>query len=313
MARIILPDAFPEQFQLLKDIKAKRDADGATSELIPFLTAQGIDLADLVLTGNDAQTQNQAHTTAVFQKENQRELRDLIFVPFTKGIRPLVQFLKALYKPNYRALGDWGVTVNATGKVVYPASFTTFADLIGTFVAKHLSYPAGTSPLQPYLTKHNMDLSVIPAQLTSAVNYNTATQQSERDAEDATEQRDLLWAPVFVTVRAIVDYLFKLYDPNTRGLGDYCITVDDSPRKPKLRKSKVKPTESITVNGVVIGGTFTNTGSTDLYLYKGKTTTGTQNIVSPGGKFGTIKGYSIITVVNPDTLETGAFTVLAVF
>ena len=63
-------------------------------------------------------------------------------------------------------------------------------------------------------------------------------------------------------------------------------------------------------NAVVIGSTLTNIGSGDLHLYRGKTTTGTPTIVHSGEQFGIMKGYSILTVINPSTLIEAKFTVM---
>jgi hypothetical protein len=92
-------------------------------------------------------------------------------------------------------------------------------------------------------------------------------------------------------------------------LGNWGFVVDDSAQKPKLRTTKLKLGEQITVNAVLIGSTFTNIGAGDLHLYKGKSTSGTPNIIHAGEQFGIVKGFSIITVINPSTLVEGKFTV----
>ena len=84
--------------------------------------------------------------------------------------------------------------------------------------------------------------------------------------------------------------------------------VDNSPQKPTLRTTKLKLGEQITVNAVIIGSTLTNIGSGELHLYKGKSTTGNPVIIHAGEQFGIMKGYSVVTVVNPSTLTEGKFT-----
>jgi hypothetical protein len=129
-------------------------------------------------------------------------------------------------------------------------------------------------------------------------------------AENAKQQRDLVWDPQFKVVKDICNYLFKLLPNNPKALGAYGITVDDSPRAPKLRKSKIKLLETKVIKGVVLGSTFTNTGPTTLHLYKGTSPTPAAVVVLPGERYGFTKGWSAITVSNVDTLEGGSFSTL---
>jgi len=70
------------------------------------------------------------------------------------------------------------------------------------------------------------------------------------------------------------------------------------------------PDSQKTTSAIVLGGTFTNTGTVSLVVYKGKTATGTGITVLPNEKLGMNKGFSVITTVNLNTLEKGKFTVL---
>lgn len=51
-----------------------------------------------------------------------------------------------------------------------------------------------------------------------------------------------------------------------------------------------------------IGSVLENVGTTDVHVYKGKTTSGNQVIVHPGEKFGIKKEFNIITLSNPNLL-----------
>ena len=144
----------------------------------------------------------------------------------------------------------------------------------------------------------------------NAKDFHEQFVQAALDSEEQTQQRNNVWNPVVDHLHRIGDFLKKLYTDNDKGLGQYGYTVDASPRPPKLQKSKVLPADKITVTSIVIGGTFTNTGTVDLHVYKGKTTTGNPVIVHPNEKLGTTKGFSTITVSNPDSTTKGIFTAL---
>ena len=311
MARIIYPSDFPSQQTLFNNIRQKHVADGAASPLNPYLEAQGIDINALTNNGAQAAMHHTSGGLLSRQAENLLQLRDNRFNPIFARFKNEVQFLKTLYKGNNRGLGDWGITVNGESRIVYPAAFEDRVAMFNAFADKHLTYGFGDSPLQPYLTQHGIDLAADKAGAAQADATFQTYLAASRDAETETSARDTLQEPLFQTLRGIGDYLKKLYHDNAKSLGAWGFTVDDSPQAPRLRTSTLKIGEQITVSNVSVGGTFTNTGTGDLHLYRGKTTNGNPNIIHAGEQLGMIKGFSIITVVNPSTMIGGKFTVLS--
>jgi len=309
MARIIYPEDFIGQRNLSKGIKEKVDADGVTSVLIPLFAQKEIDPVADAATGILADAQEAKRILKKSQSENFIQLRDLIMVPIAKDLRGSGQFLKSFYKPNVDALGEWAYVVIGGNKINFPVSFTPVCELFTGVKAKNDSYGSpADSPLNPYLTQQNVDMTANALAVAEAIRDNDSAGVASRASEDATESRIALWSPVDGHSRDAGDYLMKLYANNPRKLGEYSFVIDDNKKAPTLRKSTVKPASRITVNGVTIGTAFTNTGTVNLNVYKGGTVTGTPVVVSPGELFGMIKGYSVITVLNPSTLVGGKFT-----
>ena len=309
MARIIYPEAYVNQRQLLKDITEKDTADGASSVIRPLLTQQGIVLADDNTAGTNADVQEALRLSLSRQSENFTEVRDIKIENALGHLRGESQFLKSLYKPNVQELGNWGITVNGN-RVVIPNDFANRTDVIKAVIAKHLTFAAGTSPMQPYVTQNAVDVAVDDSNTDDAVVNNSKAKDASRDSEEATAQRNLLWLPVTGHMRNIGDYLLNLFKNNSKKLGEWGYTVDDSPRAPKVRITNLKIGETKIINGVTIGGTFTNLGSAALHIYKGRSTSGTPIIVAAGEQLGMTKGFSLITVANPSTLIPGKFSVL---
>jgi hypothetical protein len=192
-----------------------------------------------------------------------------------------------------------------------PNKFPDKVTLFDGFKTKHDALVlAGSSPLTPYLTQQAIDLAVDETAVHEANTSHLAFKDAQRDSELATGARNVLWNPVIGHMREIGDYLMNLYSNNQKKCGDHGFTVDSSPRAPKVRITNLKIGETKTINGVTLGGTFTNLGSTPLHVYKGKTTSGTPIIVPGGEQLGMTKGFSLITVANPSTLITGKFSVL---
>ena len=310
MARIILPEDFISQKTLLENIKAKDTADGAGSFLKAYLTQKGIVLTTLVNTAVQAKTLDDSRLVLFKQSTNYTQLRDITFAPILEHLKGEVQFLKVLYKPNTNALGDWNIQVVNNSKIQYPSNFDELSATANSFFAKHLSYAAGTSPLQPYITKNNINVANDKAAVATAQTYAANAIISIKSSENATQQRDILWQPVVAILHGIADYLMNLYASNSKGLGDWGFVVDNSVAKPKSVTTKLKLAEKITLKGVLIGSVLTNTGTADIHIYKGSSTTGNPVIIHAGESYGIAKGYNTITISNPSELETAQLTTL---
>ncbi len=309
MPRNILPEAFTAQQSLLTSIVTKHNADGTSSVLTPFLTQEKIDLPKAVTAGTDAATHEQSRLLFTSTSETQRRLRDNIFTPVFSSLQAWVQFLKKLYRSNTKELTQWGITITDSGKITYPAAFEDRARLYKTFTNKHSSYAAGTSPLQPFITANEVDMAKLTTAVTKATDAHQLYDDNAAKATIETSLRDGLWEPVFKNIKAIGAYLIGLYSSNPKKATAWGFNIVDSVSKHQLRTTTLKPGEQKTSAAVIIGSTFTNTGTVPLHVYKGKTTTGTPAIIAAGEKMGILKGFSVITVVNPSTLEGGKFTV----
>lgn len=309
MARIIFPENLGEQRKLLADISTKHTADGAASVLTPFLTEQGIVLADDTAAGALAQTHESNRSAQSRNAENLREQRDLLFDFPVQVMQKCAQFLKGLYKPNVHALDVWGFTVNVQ-RISYPAEFLALHDLFQVFYAKHAGFAPGASPLEPFLTEHGIVLADLLVSVNQAKVHHDNFITASNAAELAREQRDFVWRDSNSNLHKMGDYLKKLFVTSPRKLGNYGFVVDDSPRGAKEQISTVLISGQLTVKGVVLGSTFENIGDITLHLYKGKTTTGTPIIVSIKDKVGMAKGFSVITVMNPSSSINGKFKVL---
>ncbi|HVX27041.1 MAG TPA: hypothetical protein VHB70_11910 [Parafilimonas sp.] len=308
MARLIIPDDFASQRTLLSNIIQQNTDLGASSPISAFLIQQNIVLADDATAGTNAQTHETNRALLSRQSENYRQLRDNLFKLPWQHLTGCAQFLKSFYKGNTKQIGTWGITITDTGKINYPPAFTDRVAIFTAFNIQNNTYGTGTSPLQPFLTQQNIDLTTDATFVNQASANNENFLDAAQQSENETELRNQLWLPVLAHIKAIGNFLMKLYSNNPKALGVWGFTVDHSPQQPRLRTTKLKIGEQITNKSVVIGSAVTNIGEGDLHLYKGSTTTGTPQIIHKDEQFGIQKGWSSITVVNPSTLIEGKFT-----
>ncbi|MGN6214582.1 hypothetical protein [Parafilimonas sp.] len=308
MARLTIPEDFTSQVTLLHNIIAQNTALGAASPLTAFLAQQNIVLTNDEAAATAAQTHDASRALLKKQSENYRQLRNNYFTAPWAHLTGSVQFLKTFYKGNTKELGNWGITITDSGKVNYPAAFAQRRAVFIAFAAKHNSYPDGDSPLQPFLTQQNINLDADSAVVEQATTNNTSFTAAAQQSENETELRNQVWLPVLAHIKTIGNFLMKLYSNNQKALGNWGFVVDENTQKAKLRTSKLKPGETANYTALQIGGTLTNTGEGEIHLYKGKSTTGTPNIIHATEQFGIVKGFSTITVVNPSTLIEARFT-----
>lgn len=308
MARLNFPSNFLLQRILFKAILAKDTADGVASAIRPFLTEEEIVLADDAADGIEADGFETTRSKKSKDSEENRELRDKLFDPVLSNLRGSIQYLKKLYRKTPHKLGSWGVTVDGAGKVVIPASFLDQVTLFTTFKAKHDGFAVGTSPLVPYLTESEIDMDDDETNVTDAGTAHTNFTTNATDSEEARQNRDNKWLPVVDHMHGIGAFLMNLYSAASKKTGQWGFVVDDSPRKPVLRTSKIKLGTTKTISGVVIGSSITNTGETNLKIFKGSTTDGTATELLPNTEFGVVAGYSTTTVANESSTKTGEFT-----
>ena len=310
MARLIFQESFLAQRKLFVDIYTKNDTDGSTSAIKPYLEENDIDMDDDKADGVEADTHDAAQAALSREAEHHTGVRNEKFGPAYENMKGGFQFLKRLFKKDILKVGLWGVHITPEGKLLYPKDFDEQVELFYLYYNKHKSFTAPPSPLEPYLTANVIDIEADKLAVDAAVVANDKGKEKAKKAEKETELRNDLWLPVVEHMTGIGQFMMKLYAKQPSNLGDWGYIVDESPQAPKLVKSKVKLAQSVTVGSVIVGGTFTNLGPTELHVYKGKTAEGSPKVVPANGLLGIEKGFSIITVVNPSTLQTGNFKVL---
>jgi len=310
MARIIYPEDFIGQKTLFNLVKAKHDADGASSVLTAMLTQKGISMPYDLAALNAADTYNTNYIQFYKDAEENRQQRDLRADPIFSGMRGVAQYLKSYYSPVTNMLGEWGIRVDNDNRIVYPSDFDSKLILAFAIKTKHDSFPGTTSPLYTYLTEQTIDLNILATVLTNAQNYDVIFQDNRRDAEAEKQLRDNLMKPFVKHLRLIGNYLVKLYRGSEQKAGDWGFTIDRSPREPKLRNSTIGLDDQMLIKGIAINSTFTNTGTVALHVYKGLKREGDYVIVQPSNTLGMKKGYSSIVVYNPSDSTVGKCSTL---
>ena len=308
MARIKQGNTFLAQQQLLQNIIARHNHDGAGSVLTIYLERQEIDLAVVAAQAAEAKIHETDRQTYSAKKETLRAARDLQFLPVFKNMKAAVQYLKKLNASNVKALADWGIVTKASGSVKYPISFLPRLEMFFTFYQKYKELPAANSPLAPFLTQNNIDLDAVNAKAETAKQAHTAFALFARKAEAETEARKAKWKPIVKNMRGIGQFLSTLFVSNQNALAGWGFTVVTTTNPPKLQKSKLKAGQKLHIKGAVLGSVLTNLSQTELRIYKGTQKNNPPVIVLPNQTMEVTKGFSQMMVENQSLQQTAFFT-----
>jgi hypothetical protein len=303
MAHINYPTEQERIEKLFKDIKAKHDADAATvqgSILANFLTEQAIDLAADAVLMADADAAHNNFLSKEKQCEVLHEERDNLFDKVFAQHREMVQFLKKLKRGKVHELGDWGVTVDGTDKIVYPAEFTERKKCVKDFITKHQSYPVPTSPLKPYLDEHpEIDIVQNLTDATDAEAAHNDFLQAGLDKENLRETRDLKLDAVTPHILGIGQYLVGIFNTKPRTLGDWGYAIDDANAVVKEHTFIISEEAARTIYHAVIGSVVENVGDVAANIYPGTKAIGTPIVLNPNEKFVVKYRYGTLTTENP--------------
>ena len=310
MARINYPEDFTAQTALLSKIAKQNAALGTKSPLIVYCREHDLNFAELAGLAEPATEQNNQHLAIDKSSENNTQQRNNKFGPVWKNLTLEVQFLKHFYKGSERKLGDWSITVDGTGKIVYPPDFAARAQLVQDFLRKHNSYPPGESPLQLFIDEHEIDVAKEGETAAAAIGFNNDKDEQEAASKMATQQRNTIWQPALEAIHAFGAFLMGLYAEDSRKMGVWGYDVVEEAAGETMQTSAVEAGGERKLQSVAVPSVFTNIGTGDLQVYKGVKTGDKYVVVKPGEIYGLTKGYSRIVVVNPSTLENGRFTVM---
>ncbi|MFH1005607.1 MAG: hypothetical protein V1781_09000 [Bacteroidota bacterium] len=309
MARIISPGTAAGWKKLHDGIKTKHDADGTNSVLMIFLNEGKINLAADNKFLLESVDRHDKRKIAGDKAEELRKDRNNFFKPAIFIFKKGAQFLKAFYKNNVRKLGDWGLTIDNKNRIVYPTNFDSLFKLFVIFYNKHKSFLGKDSPLYNFLIENNIDLETLNKDVVQANKINTDFSKENKRMEEEQKNSDNLMEQPIKNTRAICQFLIKHFSNNPKKLGQYGITVDDSPRGSVRRTITINPSQQKTVRGALIGGLFINTGITILELRAGKKGDGEKKSIAPNKEFIIQKKFSIFIVINTNTDTKGSYSV----
>ena len=310
MSRIIFANDFPAQSHNLAVLNTKHNADGVKSMLNSFLAENKIDLANDMIAKASADTADASRLTITRKlSSDKKAINNLMAKPFN-DMKTGAQYLKKFYKNNASKLKLWGIDMGANNKIKYPTDDKGKVDLVSTFWTYHASFAPAPSPLQNFIDTNSIDAPTYITNIANAVTSFATYQQKVTLSEQQRELRDTNFAAPWAHTKAIGAFLHKLNAHNPKDTCNWGFNIVEVTHVQAVRKSKLAIGAKHTITGIVLDTSFTNTGTDDLQLFKGKLTTGTPTIVHAGEHFVLSAGYSQITVINPSSTTKGKFEVI---
>ncbi len=288
-----------DQIVLLGKIETRVNAQGPTGPLFKMLEEKGIVLADDVALGVTALANNVSYLADKKESQTLLQQRDALMKPIISHTSDSLQFLKSLFSPNFKLVGDWGGTITDRGKITYATDTAGQVALLNAIKTKHESYlTPEVSPLAIFLAEQNIDLSNDSSKGATAILRDDAYSVAKKSSEDFREKRDKNWPNVVAHINAIGDFAMKLFKGNVKILGSYGYTVITDPKVVKQRIVVLYVGQTKLKIVVKINSTIFNSGTVAVNIYKGKTKSGDPILLAPGAIFLVTKGYSTVSAEN---------------
>jgi hypothetical protein len=303
MARINFPKLFAGWVKLSRKVNPKVNALATPNPIDSFLTENNITLADDDTAVNSAEA---ADTLAADKEREAEELYkagNLLVEPCMKDHRKCAQSLKSIYRTNPRKLNDWGITVNNVSRIVYAENIDEHAVEMKDLIAKHASFPPGTSPLQPLLDEEGIDLVQNGTDIDSAILKFDKGADANMLKEQKTEERELLINPVIEHLRGIGQVAVHWYASNKKKAGALGFMIDDSPREAQVAERFINPNDEKTFDKVKNNSYLTNLSPFPIKLRPANKPASEAVTIMPNQSYKLSRGYGKIIITNPDTTQ----------
>lgn len=309
MSRIVRSVTFTKKITLQKACYKKHKNDGVNSIVTPYLVVNNIDFVADVAKGVEAVAHDVDAKSLLGESEKATQDRDNEFEPVWKETLAWGQFLKKLFKNNTKQLTDWGFPIETSGIIKYPSPFAERVVISEAAITKNNSYPAGTSPLQTYITNNNNDITALSTNITNALAFDIDRKEFKKESVKAIQDRNKAFAQPYINLLGIGNYLMTLFPTTPKDVGLWGYDEVDTKLPEKVRTVTLQPLRKKVITSIVLGTELTNTGKKDLIVAAGKKGLGTPTTVAPGESIGMNKGCSSIVVTNPATIGGVTFTV----
>ena len=220
-----------------------------------------------------------------------------------------MQFLKKLFRGTPAVLGDWGQIIDSGDRVVYPPDFIGRTTVVNDFIAKHQSFPVGTSPLLPYLTQTGINLVTNKTKVTDAIAAHNNMLAQDLLKEEKREERDVNMAGVEAHLRGIGQFLVGLFSQTPHKAGEWGYAIDESARPSQESIKKIPIAGIKTVHNVDVGSLLTNNGPQTVNILPGTGEKGGGVSVLSGKKIVVAPTFGTLTVQNTSDEEEAIVTV----
>ena len=306
-----VPSNFAEEIKLLSTIKAKVDLDGVSGPLVTMFISKGIDLASDTTTATKAVGYDNSFKELIKDSQNYTQQGEALMKTIINHTTGACQFLKSLFNPNFKAVGDWGATITDTGKMTYPTTEDGWIQLFTAIKLQNDTYVLPIiSPLATFLSSNFISLSKDATNCVAAKDFHTKQVTSKFQSELATENRNITFKPVASHIRSTVAFLKKTFPNNLKILGEYGITVVTAVKVAKVKKIKIAFGQTKMNLKLVINSIIENNGTQTIRIFKGKTMEGTAIIIAAGEKWIVINGYSTVCIANSSATLGAQFIIL---
>ncbi len=297
-----IPEEYSARSTSYATLDAKNTAGAGHSAIQPLISKYGWNMANLLTSRNLADGFEADRITAT----NDARINYQICYSDLKNVEPhlrgMFNFIKVLNAPNYTQGKDWGADINANGKTTMPIDAHDLYLAFQICLAKHNSYPVGTSPLLPYLTEQGIDLTADGIIWHNLEGHYQLFYIDQDNALTLLVSRDNAFAPCLDVMVKCKEFLVILKSQNLRTLTEWGFIVNGAKPQETIQVSTILQGESKIINRIVVGSIFTNLSAGKVTITNGRVPNGKEVTIVAGGTFTIKKGYTSSLVTNVDNV-----------
>jgi hypothetical protein len=309
MASTSIYDSFLEEVKLQNDITVQWGEDTPPSPITIVLTENEISLVSDQGIGVVAL----GHNTAAHDFEKAGEQNTQSRNKFAKKpleiMHEIFALVKSIYPTNIAKVKDWCNNISVDGKIDYSTDWATNYAMFVFMNNKYLSYLAAPTPIDSFLDDNEYVMADLMIAMDNADAQNTLQGINEVASHNEIQQRNIIWAPVWVRTIMVRNFIIRLYINSSRKAAFYGVYVNEAKPGQVNQVSSASPGEQTEIHPLVKDTEIKNMNNFPITILVGQKETPREIIIPANGVIVVGAGMSHCTLKNTDLLNVAEIMV----
>lgn len=300
MASTSIYDSFEQEVKLQSDIRNKWFGDTPPSPIKIVLDENSILLTPDQAKGIIALGHNTAAHNFEKAGEQNTQSRNKFAKQPLEIMHEIFALVKSIYPNDITKVKDWCNNISVDGKIDYSTDWATTYTMYKYMNDKYLSYLTLPTPIDSFLDENNYVMSVLMTAMDNADAQNTLQASNEVASFNEIQQRDIVWAPVWIRTIIVRNFIIRLYINSSRKAAFYGVYVNEAKPGQVNQVSSASPLEETILQPLVKDSPMKNMNNFPITILVGKKATPREIIIPANGEIVVGAGMSYCRLKNTD-------------